>query len=214
MNAASVDGERSNPRPVSYRYLAAAFIVYVPLTGFGFYWSAGKETQTTTPYGVIASVCLGLFAWTLLEYVLHRFVHAGAKPSAIRNAIAGLHMGHHRNPAYEAKVTTPVFGSLPVAAACLVALRLGGTSWQASAAVMAGIVAGYLIYEVVHFQIHCGSKTGCVIASLRALHMMHHHQDRLRCFGVTTPLWDWIFGTASSDRRLCTTNGKPYTKST
>jgi sterol desaturase/sphingolipid hydroxylase (fatty acid hydroxylase superfamily) len=195
MNAASLNKEPSNPRPVRYRYLAAAFIVYVPLTGYGFLWSAGTETPIMTTVGVIGAVCLGLFVWTLLEYVLHRFVHAGEEQSAIGKVITGLHMGHHRSPTHEAKVTTPVFGSLPVAAVCLAALRLAGATWQASMAVMAGIVAGYLLYEVIHFRIHCGSTHGRVIAYLRALHLVHHHQDRSRCFGVTSPLWDWVFGT-------------------
>lgn len=173
---------------VRYRHILAPFIVYVPLTVRGALWSVREGTLPMAPLPALAFVALGVFGWTLLEYLLHRFVHAG-------KAMGTLHMGHHRDPTREAKVTMPLYGSLPIAGALLGLLRLISGSWAVSLLLMTGIVGGYLCYELVHFRIHCSSKRGRVIAFQHAAHMFHHHQDPARCFGVTTPLWDWIFWT-------------------
>lgn len=178
---------------VRYRYVLAPFIVYVPLTVSGFLWSVREGTLPMIPVPVF--VALGVLAWTLLEYLLHRFLHVGLQGTRIGDAMGTLHLGHHRDPTKEAKVTMPVYGSLPIAVVLLGLLRLIGGSWEASLLMMTGIVSGYLVYEAVHFRIHFGSKRGRVIAFQRAAHLFHHHQDHTRCFGVTTPLWDWVFGT-------------------
>jgi hypothetical protein len=45
---------------------------------------------------------------------------------------------------------------------------------------------------VVHFRIHCGTVRGRWLRRQRTNHLFHHHRNQDRCFGVTTPLWDWI----------------------
>jgi sterol desaturase/sphingolipid hydroxylase (fatty acid hydroxylase superfamily) len=197
MNALFFEKQSANlaGEPVRYRYILATFIVYVPLTLRAFQWSVRDGAFPMRPGTVIFLVLLGVFGWTLLEYLLHRFVHLGREGTLMGNAAAKLHMTHHRRPTYAPKVTTPVWVSLPIAVAVLGLLRLVSGIWEASLLVMAGILIGYLFYEVVHFRIHYGPQPGGVIEHQRATHTIHH-RDRGRCFGVTTPLWDWVFGTS------------------
>ncbi|MBI3328289.1 MAG: sterol desaturase family protein [Nitrospinae bacterium] len=143
-----------------------------------------------------ACIALGLLCWTLIEYLLHRFLlHYQTQRPAIRHVIENLHLGHHRDPAHEAKITIPVYASLPIAFALLALFRVMTGGWEASAILTTGTIVGYLYYEAVHFSIHCGSKRGRLIGWQRANHGFHHFKDQARCFGVTTPLWDWVFGT-------------------
>jgi sterol desaturase/sphingolipid hydroxylase (fatty acid hydroxylase superfamily) len=59
-------------------------------------------------------------------------------------------------------------------------------------------MVGYTIYGLVHHVIHHrrNSPTNKYLNDLRAWHMRHHYSPRSGNFGVTTPLWDHVFGTA------------------
>ena len=38
-------------------------------------------------------------------------------------------------------------------------------------------------------------------AYLASYHALHHYQDIYRAYGVTSPTWDWLFGTLPARRR-------------
>jgi sterol desaturase/sphingolipid hydroxylase (fatty acid hydroxylase superfamily) len=61
---------------------------------------------------------------------------------------------------------------------------------------------GYWWYGVVHHVIHHHSNTSSpsYFNALRAWHMRHHYSPKSGNFGVTTSLWDHVFGTAISVR--------------
>lgn len=179
---------------VRYRFLLAVFCCYIPLmAGFGLWaWEKGALPGSLWP----ACLVLGVMCWTLTEYALHRFVlHVRLQAAAAQCMIERLHLGHHREPRDEAQVTVPVYGSLPIAAALLGVFRLSTNSWEIAALLMIGCMAGYLWYETVHFRIHCSRQCGWWLVRQRANHCFHHYRDQGRCFGVTTPVWDWVYRT-------------------
>src|SRR5215831_2458501 len=179
---------------VRYRFLLYAVLCYVLLAmAFCFWaWREGTLAKPLWP----GFMLLGALGWTLIEYLLHRgLLHYHAQVGAIQHIIDKLHLGHHRDPFDEAKITVPVYASLPIASALLGLFRLMAGSWEASALLMTGTIVGYLHYELVHFRIHRGSRRGRCLKWQRANHLCHHYKDQDRCFGVTTPLWDWVFGT-------------------
>jgi sterol desaturase/sphingolipid hydroxylase (fatty acid hydroxylase superfamily) len=178
---------------IRYRYVLSTFLCYVPLAlGLGAWvWGTGTLSGPLWP-GLIV---LGVGCWTLIEYLLHRFVlHVSADAPSFQRTIERLHLGHHREPWDEAKITVPVYGSLPIAATLLGLYRLSG-SWHVAALLLIGSIIGYLGYEMVHFRIHCGRAGGRWLRWQRAHHLRHHFKHPECCFGVTTPLWDWVFGT-------------------
>jgi sterol desaturase/sphingolipid hydroxylase (fatty acid hydroxylase superfamily) len=134
------------------------------------------------------ALAAGLAAWTLLEYVLHRWVFHHAP--WIRNR----HEEHHHDP--KAFVGTPTWLSI-VAIASLILLPsvwLGGLAIGSS--FTAGLVLGYLAYVAAHYGSHYGHfRPGSYLARLKRRHAIHHHGDGERNFGVTTPFWDRVFGT-------------------
>jgi sterol desaturase/sphingolipid hydroxylase (fatty acid hydroxylase superfamily) len=183
-----------NNQHVRYRFLLSPFLCYVPLSsGLCFWaWRAAGLPEVAKPILMAA----GLLIWTFIEYLLHRFLlHYRPQAQALLAVVEKLHLGHHRDPQDEAKITVPVFASLPIAGGLLVLFRLMAGSWEVAALLMTGSIAGYLYYEAVHFWIHCGSRGGRWMQQGRANHFFHHFKDQHRCFGVTTPLWDRLLGT-------------------
>ena len=63
----------------------------------------------------------------------------------------------------------------------------------------AGLLTGYVWYEFVHLAEH-GAWRLPMLRRLTRHHAWHHFKDWERAFGVTTPLWDWVFGTLPQSR--------------
>jgi sterol desaturase/sphingolipid hydroxylase (fatty acid hydroxylase superfamily) len=181
-------------KDVRYRFLLSTFICYLPLANGLCLWAWHDVILPGAVKPVL--VALGVLGWTLIEYLLHRFLlHSCPQASALREVVEKLHQGHHREPQDDAKITVPVYGSLPLAAAVLGLYRLMTGGWQIAALLMTGTIAGYLYYETVHFWIHRGAYRGRWLRQQRSNHFFHHFKDQARCFGVTTSLWDLVLGT-------------------
>ncbi|MDH3687654.1 MAG: sterol desaturase family protein, partial [Myxococcales bacterium] len=58
-----------------------------------------------------------------------------------------------------------------------------------------GFIAMYLLYEVLHRRAHTHPPTGPYGRWRRRNHFAHHFVDPRLAQGVTTPVWDWVFGT-------------------
>ena len=134
--------------------------------------------------GVRASlVALGLFlagwlAWSLLEYVLHRFIfHMGAKSPRERLRAFLLHGYHHEFPDDAMRLVAPPLMSFPIAVVMgmLVYLLFGARLFLPF---YAGMAAGYLAYDWIHYYTHHFRPRGGVGKWLRAYHMLHHYADR------------------------------------
>jgi hypothetical protein len=140
-----------------------------------------------------AAFFLGLVLWTLLEYLLHRFVF-----HHFHGIVGTYHLEHHVAP----RDLRYIFVRKPwaVGISVLLILVLWGLTgnFLQTAGLMAGIWTGYLYYEAVHYRVHFTSSEGWLIARQRRQHFRHHFHDARRCFGVTTPLWDYVFRTTSA----------------
>jgi sterol desaturase/sphingolipid hydroxylase (fatty acid hydroxylase superfamily) len=140
---------------------------------------------------------VGLFAWTLLEYGLHRFAfHRQIRNATLRSLINGTHLQHHDAPRDCDHILVKPGYALAISGflAGVVNLICGNAFWTAG--ILSGIWAGFLYYESVHYRVHATSSSGWLVGRQRQAHFYHHFHDSRRCFGVTTPLWDYVFGTA------------------
>lgn len=64
---------------------------------------------------------------------------------------------------------------------------------------LAGGLLAYVVYDASHALVHCRSGLGFIDRSafmqgVRNRHLKHHHNGA-SSFGVSTGLWDWVFGT-------------------
>ena len=105
------------------------------------------------------------------------------------------HGSHHDAPDDPDRIVARLSFSLPIAVALFVGLSLVLWSVASGALVFAGVAVGYLSYEVIHFSIHRVALVRRLVRPLASHHLHHHYADASRCFGVTTPLWDWVFRT-------------------
>lgn len=135
--------------------------------------------------GVVLS---GYVAWTLVEYGLHRLVlHHLPRLEAIHHA-------HHDAPkdliGTPTVVSVAAFIGLGFApAVALIGLR-GASAW------MAGLLTGYLFYVLAHYAVHhFGTGRSRWLMKLKRHHALHHYRDGQSNFGVTTRIWDRVFGT-------------------
>jgi 4-hydroxysphinganine ceramide fatty acyl 2-hydroxylase len=141
---------------------------------------------------------IGLLTWTLLEYGLHRFLfhmHVPLRNPVLRNLINGSHLGHHAAPRDRTKVLVHPSYGLAVSSILYGLIYLLTGSVFSAAGVMSGVWAGFLYYEAVHYRVHFSLSASGLVARQRRTHFHHHFTNNRRCFGVTSPLWDYVFGT-------------------
>ena len=133
-----------------------------------------------------AAVAAGWAGWTLWEYQVHRFAfHRRESP------LESSHLVHHAAP--RAVNGLPFFVALLIALALFGVLRLFLSTPFACLAV-AGAYMGYVHYSILHHVQHATPRSYGPYRRLRRHHMLHHRFID-RNFGVTTTLWDRVFGT-------------------
>lgn len=138
----------------------------------------------------------GTLTWTLTEYILHRFVlHYVEDHPVIQRWHNFAHGAHHDVPRDLRFVTASPFVTFPIAVLfwLLFWLILG---WKWVWAFYAGFGIGYVLYEYTHYAIHRYPHPP--LSFLRGLwqnHNLHHFKTPDKRFGVTTTLWDRVFGT-------------------
>jgi dihydroceramide fatty acyl 2-hydroxylase len=143
---------------------------------------------------------LGMLTWTLVEYLLHRFLfHFDPGPSELgQQTMFLLHGIHHDYPWDGDRLVMPPLVSLIVGAALWMP-----TKWlfgfPAHYAYFAGIALGYVWYDVGHYAWHHLKPRTAIGRYLRSYHLIHHFKSPNARYGVSTPLWDYVFGTAPND---------------
>lgn len=173
-----------------------------PILWFGpFIAAAGYHAARASWHERGAAVALffaGWLVWTLLEYLLHRFVfHMSAHTPEQRLRAFLMHGYHHEFPEDPMRLVAPPLMSWPIGViiGLLTHWVVGPELWLYS---FAGTATGYIAYDWIHYYTHHFRPTGGPGKWLRSYHMLHHFGDRGSRFGVSSPLWDFVFGTYRS----------------
>jgi len=178
-------------------YRFRSFWIFPP-TAFLLIYFGLKAEPGSRPGHLLWLGLIGLFVWTLLEYGLHRFlfhIRFPIRNRVLHNIINSSHLQHHATPRDpDIVLVKPLFG-LVVSAVLFGILYLISRSLFASAGVMAGVWTGFLYYEAVHYRVHFSLSSSGLIARQRRAHFHHHFTNNKQSFGVTSPLWDFVFGT-------------------
>lgn len=174
-------------------------IVWVPIlcVSLAFAVSQGAGQAAGTVPLLFAA---GLALWTLLEYTLHRFLfHFPARSPAGKRIVFIFHGVHHAQPLVKTRLVMPPPVSLGLgllvylALSLFLGLLLGRPSWVP--ALFAGVALGYLWYDMTHYATHHFRLRSRAFQYLRRYHLHHHGQTPNARFGVSSPLWDIVFGT-------------------
>jgi sterol desaturase/sphingolipid hydroxylase (fatty acid hydroxylase superfamily) len=150
---------------------------------------------------VAGAFAFGLAWWSLMEYLLHRFVfHFRPDNAWGRRLHFIIHGVHHDHPHDPMRLVMPPSVSVPLAALVFLLFRaLLGPEW--SLPFFAGFLIGYLVYDMTHYHIHHHRSDNRLSIALRRYHYRHHFQQSDRGFGVTSSLWDRVFRTVPVLRR-------------
>ncbi|KAK9936976.1 hypothetical protein M0R45_013795 [Rubus argutus] len=140
-------------------------------------------------------VLFGILVWTLLEYALHRFLfHIETKSYWGNTAHYLLHGCHHKHPMDGLRLVFP-----PTATAILCFPFYNMVKLMASPSVapamFGGGLLGYVMYDVTHYYLHHGQPSSEVPKKLKRYHLNHHFRIQDKGFGITSSLWDRVFGT-------------------
>ena len=140
--------------------------------------------------GFIATFAAGVVLWTFLEYSLHRWAFHGRK---LGKKVAREHLDHHAKVDYFAPWATKIAMAAPILAGitALAVLAMGAPG----AGVTLGVFSGWLIYELIHRRIHVAAPGNAYARWARAHHLSHHFGKSHANHGVTSPIWDHVFGT-------------------
>jgi len=143
----------------------------------------------------------GLVTWTLAEYLLHRFVFhfrpQGAWQARLHLVIHGVH--HDAPDDARRQLMPPVPAALALVVLYGVSLLLLGAG--RCDAFFTGFLVGYLAYDYIHYGAHQGLLPTRAGRALRRWHLRHHHADPESRWGVSSPLWDYVFRTTGTPAR-------------
>jgi len=185
-------------KEANWRKFTPLFIYTAVALCLGFV-AAGQGLTKSNTFLLLVS---GFFSWSLIEYGLHRFVfHYHAKTRLGRKLLYQIHLSHHDDPTATNRIFASLFLSVPLAAAYWLLVWTITASWAATSYLFIGMSAGYFFYEWLHFQCHHGQSRLRILRYLRKYHLLHHYKTPELRFGVTSPLFDLMFGTFRRDER-------------
>ncbi len=183
---------------------AVIIIIWVPYALYMLYWAytlrPAQGSLAYLPVGFLA----GLFFWTWVEYNIHRFFFHFCPSTPWQERIVFLFHGvHHAQPRMKTRLVMPPAVSIPGSLLflglfyLLIAKLLGHPDWVG--AVVSGFTVGYLTYDLMHYATHHFVMRRGVFKYLKRHHMLHHYKTPDKRFGVSSPLWDWVYGTLPKD---------------
>lgn len=164
--------------------------------------AVGWAVNRSGAYPTLLGLPLGLFAWTLFEYLLHRVLLHDRKTPVVRRIFwEALHREHHllrtmRDPQHRG--IHPSI-SLPVVLCVILGVGYGSTSGT-PLAIVGGWALGYCGYEAFHWAFHAADPQGRLmrrgaLRTLRRAHEIHHLERPSANYGFLTLLWDRVFRT-------------------
>ena len=137
----------------------------------------------------------GLFVWSFTEYVLHRFLFHWVPPGNWGERLHFIWHGvHHDYPNDRLRLVMPPSVSIPLAIIFFSGFRLA-VGAPLVYPFFAGFLIGYLCYDMMHFAMHHLHWNHPFWLRIKQHHMLHHYQHNDKGFGVSNPLWDYVFNT-------------------
>lgn len=198
---------------LSHVHPAVPHVLYLPVIAVMLWLAASRGLGVGR---ILEWVVAGFLMWTFTEYVIHRFIFHPPQwiEDDTRRIVGGLepgtpimpemptwrhkfyflvHGNHHDFPNDSGRLVMPPSVSIPLA--FLFYGLFAATIGTAAPAVFTGFVAGYLAYDTTHYFTHHGATRTAFARYQKKRHFRHHYADSTRDFGVSSPLWDAVWGT-------------------
>ncbi|KAK7794173.1 hypothetical protein R5R35_005372 [Gryllus longicercus] len=177
-------------------------IIWIPLDVLLLYKGYSDTKQyfedTYLPPWVLFCFASGFLLWTLLEYSIHRWLFHLHPPDTSPRLITFhflMHGLHHKVPFDESRLL------IPPAPAAIVVVILYCLFYSILPLWMmhyfvAGILAGYVVYDLTHFYLHYGSpRPNTFFYHMKRYHNHHHFTEPDNGYGISCDIWDRVFRT-------------------
>eukprot|EP01018_Ginkgo_biloba_P018075 Gb_20420 [translate_table: standard] len=167
--------------------------VWFPVSMF-FEWEALRNGY---PFNWIPlTVLTGAIFWTLLEYLLHRFLfHMNTNNFWLNTFHYMVHGFHHKYPMDGSRLVFPPAFTLIFVLMLWILSALIKLPYPLRASLFGGGLLMYIIYDLTHYFLHFGTPFTDFHCKMKRYHMNHHFKVQTSGFGVTSTCWDRIFGT-------------------
>ena len=137
---------------------------------------------------------LGWLTFSWVEYQVHKHVfHIPTYTEWRKNFQYMVHGVHHEFPKDKDRLAMPPLLSVTIATVLLILLRLLLGDYVF--AFLPGFLVGYACYLLVHYIVHVYAPPKNFFKALWKNHSIHHYREGDLLFGVSSPLWDYIYGT-------------------
>ena len=140
----------------------------------------------TAPVAWLVAAGAGAVLWTLAEYWVHRSV-------LHRFMWQGTHERHHLRP--REHVLPPLWYTPGAFAIVFVPLFFASYVMPWTLALFAGVALGYVWFMIMHHLLHHADLSGWTWLQRYAIWHNRHHKLTHCNYGITTNIWDRMFGT-------------------
>jgi sterol desaturase/sphingolipid hydroxylase (fatty acid hydroxylase superfamily) len=166
--------------------------MYLPII-IGFPWY-GATTFSYSSFLVASFFIGGMLFWSLFEYIMHRFVfHLVAESERGKKIVYVVHGNHHEFPRDKERLFMPPVPSLIISSIIFLMMYLLMRDYVFL--FFPGFMLGYLVYGTMHYAIHAWNPPFKWMKPLWRNHHLHHYKNEEQGFGVSSTLWDHVFGT-------------------
>jgi sterol desaturase/sphingolipid hydroxylase (fatty acid hydroxylase superfamily) len=180
----------------SHVHPVTPLVLYLPVIGFMLFRALAREQFSV--WAVIGLFAAGILMWTLLEYIIHRcFFHYEPKTAWGKKFHFLVHGVHHDYPQDATRLVMPPVVSVPLALFFYVLFAL--VFGRFAPALFAGLIFGYVCYDSIHYATHHFAMKRGIGLWLKQYHLRHHYKDDHAGFGVSNPLWDYVFRTTRQE---------------
>jgi sterol desaturase/sphingolipid hydroxylase (fatty acid hydroxylase superfamily) len=171
--------------------------LYLPLMGGLLYYS--RYVLHFSAGRIVLMFLGGMFFWSLFEYLIHRYAfHFAGRTKRAARFIYIIHGNHHEYPRDRQRLLMPPVPSIVIASIIFALLYLVCMAFGISRLLFPfypGFILGYLLYGTMHYAIHAWNPPFKWMKPLWRNHHLHHYKEQEKGFGVSSTLWDHVFGT-------------------
>lgn len=178
--------------PVTLFFLYAAGLLY--------YAKIATDLSNLT---IVALFFIGIFVFTFVEYAMHRWLYHPPEDASeeYMDFTYTLHGHHHAYPKDKQRLAMPPLLAIGIGTGLLLLFKL--ILDQYTFAFLAGFMVGYAMYLLVHYAVHMYKMPNNFLKALWINHSIHHYADDDEVlYGVSSPLWDYIFGTVPKKKSM------------
>jgi sterol desaturase/sphingolipid hydroxylase (fatty acid hydroxylase superfamily) len=177
---------------LSRTHISIPITIFMTYASVLLYWSI---THTSLSFWLTTSMFFtGMISFTLVEYLVHRYIFHMRTYNEWREKFQyTVHGVHHEFPKDRERLAMPPLLSVTIATILLLLLRLA--LGDVTFAFLPGFLVGYAYYISVHYMVHVYQPPKNFLKVLWINHAVHHYKHGEYIFGVSSPLWDYVFGT-------------------